>query len=78
MVQQVPQDRNGDVVLKEAKCGELGTVAQGRQKCNELGVPEPTVHQAQGLQGVCNSLWQNLEWVRTPKGQWDSSQIQVF
>jgi hypothetical protein len=56
MVQQVLQDRHGNVVPKEAECGKLGAVAQGRQEGSELGVSDLTVLQIQGLQVVCDFL----------------------
>jgi hypothetical protein len=56
VVQQVLQDRYGDVIPIETEGGELGAVAQGRQEGSELGVRDFTVLQVQGLQCFCNSL----------------------
>jgi hypothetical protein len=49
VAQQVLQDRHGDVVPKEDGQSELGAVAHGRQEGSELGIPEPSDLQDQGL-----------------------------
>lgn len=57
---------------------ELGATAQGRQDDIELGVPDPTLIQAQVLEGGGGSHYQNLKGPRTYIGQVDCTETQAL